>query len=69
MYVSDYTVQLLHQDRLREAERQRKFHLVRDASEQAPVVIETGLVQQVKQWFQSRSHRQEVRDVRRATAV
>lgn len=69
MYVSDYTVQVLHQDRLREAERAQRLHMLRDATEQAPVIVEAGLVYQIKQWFSSRNRRQETRDVRRATAV
>ena len=65
------TVLLLHQDRLREAERHMQLHLIHDATEQAPVVIEAGLVHDIKQWLSSRSRRQhvEVRDARRATAV
>lgn len=69
MYVSDYTVQLMHQDRLREAERARRYNVLRDATEQTPVIVEVGLVHQIKQWFNSRNRRQEARDVRRATAV
>jgi hypothetical protein len=71
MYVSDYTVQLLHQDRLRDAERRHAMHLLRDASEQGPVVVEISLVQQIKQLLRRNSdHRQQpVRDARRATAV
>ena len=69
MYVSDYTVQLMHQDRLREAERARRYNVLRDATEQTPVIVEAGLVHQIKQWFNSRNRRQEARDVRRATAV
>ncbi|MCC6801628.1 MAG: hypothetical protein IT319_01990 [Anaerolineae bacterium] len=69
MYISDYSAQLMHQDRLREAERARRFDVLRDATEQAPIVVETGLLYQLKQWFNSRNRRQEVRDVRRATAV
>ena len=69
MYVSDYMVQVMHQDRLREAERARRFNVLHDATEQAPVIVEAGLVHQIKQWFNSRNRRQETRDVRRATAV
>lgn len=69
MYITDYSAQLLHQDRLREAERAQRFHVLRDATEQAPVITEAGVFHQLKQWFHSRNRRQEVRDVRRATAV
>lgn len=69
MYVSDYTVQLLHQDRLRDAERRQKLYMLRDATEQAPNMVEAGLVYQIKQLLRSKNRQQEVRDVRRATAV
>jgi hypothetical protein len=72
MYTLDYnTVQVIHQERVRKAEQWWELHLLRDATEQGPVVVEAGLVHDIKQWFASRSRRQrqEVRDVRRATAV
>lgn len=72
MYVPDYnTVQILHEERLREAERKMQLHLIHDATEQAPVVVEAGLIHDIKQWLHSRSRREnvEVRDARRATAV
>jgi hypothetical protein len=71
MYVSDYTVQLLHEDRLRDAEKHHALNLLRDPSEQAPVVVEISLMQQIKHLLR-RNHQnqpQPVRDVRRATAV
>jgi hypothetical protein len=71
MNVSDYSVQLLHQDRLRDAANRRAQNdLIRDANEPAPNVIETGLLQNVRQWLQARSHQpQENADVRRAHAM
>ena len=70
MYMSDYTVQLLHQDRLREAERRRAHQMVYDAAEPTPVVEETGLWYQIKNWLRSRNHsQQESHDVRRANAI
>jgi hypothetical protein len=71
-YVSDYTVQLLHEERLRDAERRRsQLDLLRDPSEPMPNERSMSLVEQVKQWVQARNHQhqpQEVTDVR-ATAV
>ncbi len=70
MYMSDYTVQLLHKDRLRDAEKVREHRdLIRDINEQAPVVEEAGLIYQVKQWLRSRKPLQPTTDPRRATAV
>ena len=40
MYMSDYTVQLLHDERLREAAESRSQRdLIRDASEQCPTSV------------------------------
>ncbi len=50
--VSSYTVQLLHEDRLRDA--QKRFfqsQLLRDMNEQAPVESHISLWQQIKQRF------------------
>ena len=74
MYVSDYTVQLLHQDRLRDAaKRYSQLELIRDASEQAPNEIQGGLLVHLKQWMHVKNHAQnqpqEVNDVRRAHAI
>ncbi len=70
MLVSSYTVQLLHEDRLREAERRRSSDkLLRDATEQAPVVVYTSLWQQLKQRFSPKPQRQGAVDVRRVPAV
>lgn len=71
MYVSDYTVQLLHEERLRDAQRHNELNVLRDPSEQGPVVVEVGLLQQVKQLLRRNSspRPQPVRDPRRATAV
>ncbi len=70
MLVSSYTVQLLHEDRLRDAERRRSSDkLLRDATEQAPVVVYTSLWQQLKQRFSPKTQRQGAADVRRVHAV
>ena len=75
MYLSDYTVQLLHQDRLRDAaKRQAQLELIRDAAEQTPDVRQGGLLHQMKQLMSRRSNHvqaqpQEVNDARRAHAL
>ena len=59
MYVSDYSLQLLHQDRLRDAaKRQAHMELIRDASEQAPDIQQDGLLVHLKQWMHVRNQRQ-----------
>jgi hypothetical protein len=69
-FVSDYSVQLLHEERLRDAERRRAQNdLLRDPSEPMPNERRVSLVEQVREWMQARNHQpQEVTDVR-ATAV
>jgi hypothetical protein len=69
-FVSDYSVQLLHEERLRDAERRRaQSDLLRDPSEPMPNERSVSLVEQVKQWMQARNRQpQGVTDVR-ATAV
>ncbi|MBI1259236.1 MAG: hypothetical protein GC204_17350 [Chloroflexi bacterium] len=75
MYMPDYnTVQLLHEDRLRDAaKRQAKLDLIRDASEQTPDERQGGLLHQMKQLMHRGNHvqsqPQETRDVRRAHAI
>ncbi len=70
MLVSSYTVQLLHEDRLREAARRHaNGKLLRDAAEPAPVVVHTSLWQQLKLRFSPKTQRQGVADVRRVPAV
>lgn len=70
MLVSSYTVQLLHEDRLRDAERRRaNGKLLRDATEQAPVVVNTSLWQQLKLRFSPKTQHQGAADVRRAHAL
>jgi len=75
MYVSDYTIQLLHEDRLRDAAKRRnQLELIRDAAEQTPEVIEGGLLHQIKQLMTRRSNHvqlqpQDCNDVRPAHAI
>ncbi len=70
MLVSSYTVQLLHEDRLRDAERRRaNGKLLRDATEQAPVVVYTSLWQQLKLRFSPKTQHQGAANVRRVPAV
>jgi hypothetical protein len=71
MYMPDYgTMNFLYEDRLREAEKQRKHaELVRAATEYANRENRGGLLHQIKNLMQARNHQpQEVTDVR-ATAV
>lgn len=72
MLVSLYAVQLEHEQRLKDAERRRKHEsLIRDATEQAPVVVYYSLWDQIKRRMQhvQQPQKQVVRDARRATAV
>ena len=75
MYMPDYTtVQLLHEDRLRDAaKRQAQLDLIRDASEQTPDERQGGLLHQMKQLMQRRNHvqsqPQDCTDVRPAHAI
>jgi hypothetical protein len=73
-YLPDGTTESWHEERLHEASRRRDPRdLIRDVTEQTPVVIdvEGGLIYQIKQWMQRRSQPkpQEAHDVRCATAV
>ncbi len=74
MYNSPYTVQLLHEDRVREALRNyNRNRIVYDYSEPVPFEYEDGLIYRVKQLFHARTERphqeQETADVRRAHAI
>ena len=68
---NDYTVQLMHQDRLREAAKHHsQSELIRDASEPVPNIVEAGLLHDIRHWMQARSHQpQETADVRHAHAI
>ena len=70
MYESPYTVQLLHEDKVRDAMKHASHNRkVYDLSEPVPNVYEEGLLHSIKQWFNTRSHsKQEATDVRRAPA-
>ena len=71
MYMSDYQLKLLHEDRLREAARLRaQKDLIRDINEQAPNEVQGNLLQQIKQLVrvENRQPQQENRDVRPAHA-
>lgn len=70
MYDSPYTVQLLHDDKVREAMKHAsRNRVVYDPSEPVPNVYEESLLQRVKQWFSIRNQsKQEAADVRRAPA-
>jgi len=74
MYVSDYTLQLLHEDRLRDAaKRYSQLELIRDASEQVPDERQSGLLHQMKQLMRRSNHvqtqPQDCNDVRPAHAI
>lgn len=61
---------LLYEDRLREAERNRRFkHLTLDMDRQMPSESMGGLVQRVRQWLASHSARRTSNDMRRPRAV
>ncbi len=71
MYVSPYTVQLLHEDRLREAQKHYgRNRLIRDLAEPTPMEHEAGWLVAIKQWLrpQRQELKRETRDVRRAHA-
>jgi hypothetical protein len=74
MYVSEYTMQLLHEDRLRDAaKRYAQLELIRDASEQAPDERQSGLLHQFKQLMhlgnRVQTQPQDCNDVRPAHAI
>ncbi len=75
MLMLDYnTVELLHQDRLRDAAKRRsQLELIRDASEQTPNEVPGGLLHQLKQLMrvgkQVQSQSQDCNDARPAHAI
>jgi hypothetical protein len=70
MFESPYTVQLLHEDKVRDAMKNAsRSRLVYDVSEPVPQVYEEGLLHRIKQLISSRNlQKQEATDVRRAPA-
>jgi len=70
MYDSPYTIQLLHDNKVREAMKQASQNrVVYDLSEPVPNVYEEGLLHRIKQWLSPRNQsKQEATDVRRAPA-
>ena len=63
-------VQLIYIERLREAERNRRYmHLGFDPVGEAPVIGANGLLDQIRQWLQARNQRRAARDVRRPHAA
>ncbi len=69
--LTDYQLQLLHEDRLREAARLRaQNELIRDASEPMTDEMQSSLLQRIKQVMrvENRQPVQENRDVRPAHA-
>ena len=71
MYESPYIVQLLHEDKVRDAMKNAsRSRLVYDLSEPVPQVYEEGLLPRIKQWISLRNQpKQEATDVRRAPAL
>lgn len=68
MYNTDFvTVQHLHQTRMRAARRSELDERLA-TREQTPMLSQTDLLRDVRQWMQRR-HQEEVSDVRRAHAV
>ena len=71
MNMLDYgLVTLLYEDRLREAERKRRFlYLTLDMDNRAPLEGAKGLMQQIRLWLSARAQRRTAKDVRRPRAV
>ncbi len=71
MYTADYgTVQLLYEDRLREAERKRRLlYLTMDMNSPASSESGHGWLRQIRQWLASRGQHQATGDVRRPRAI
>lgn len=71
MYESPYTVQLLHEDRVREAMKHAsRNRMVYDLSEPVPIVYEDGLLHRIKQLISVKNQpQQEATDVRRVPAL
>ncbi|MEP7293707.1 MAG: hypothetical protein ABI835_18105 [Chloroflexota bacterium] len=71
MYESPYTVQLLHEDRVREAMKNAsRSRMVYDLSEPVPYEYHDGLLHRIKQLLTVRNQpKQEATHVRRAPAL
>lgn len=71
MYTPDYgTVQLLYEDRLREAERNRRFlYLTMDMNSAASSESRYGWLRQIRHWLAARGQHTATGDVRRPRAV
>ena len=72
MYQSPYTVQLLHEDKVREAmDNAARSRRVYDLSEQVPNVYNDGLLHRIARWVNVKNNQsqQEARDARRAHAL
>ncbi|MFN8560353.1 MAG: hypothetical protein U0703_01665 [Anaerolineae bacterium] len=64
------TVRLLYEDRLREAERKRRFiYLTLEMPGQFPVDEAKGFVHQIRQWLRARVERRQASDMRRPRVV
>lgn len=72
MYQSPYTVQLLHEDKVREAmDNASRSRRVYDLSEQVPNVYNDGLLHRIARWVNVKNNQsqQDTRDARRAHAL
>lgn len=72
MYQSPYLVQILHEDRVREAMKNASHsRRVYDASEPVPNEYYDGLLHRIARWMNARNtqSQQEARDARRAHAL
>ena len=70
MSYSDYTTMLMHENRLRDAERRRAHaELLHEASEAAPGAARHGLLDRLQQWMPQRQPKLTTAEIRRAHAV
>lgn len=72
MFQSPYTVQLLHEDKVREAmDNASRSRRVYDLSEPVPNVYNDGLLHRIARWVNVKNNQsqQEARDARRAHAL
>lgn len=71
MYQSPYLVQILHEDRVREAMKNAsRSRRVYDLSEPVPNVYYDGLLHRIARWMNVKNQsQQEARDARRAHAL
>ncbi len=72
MYQSPYLVQILHEDRVREAMKTASSNRrVYDASEAVPNEYQDGLLHRIARWMNVKNtqSQQETRDARRAHAL